>query len=905
MFINQFILSEPELYTQLIGFFDGKYKSKPDKIIEEILHQFTYRNWHRKHFNLADQHFHAHWKNLVNRKEENKGWSLALLNQASRYYFCDDVRRIKILPEKFSEWQSWIANQSGLPVIAYKIRNQLNEDGLDFSHVEFDNEITKYIESCIGYKTIVSPYFPLLEDYIHSEGLNETHMHIMGTTFLEILWMDALINPKKNLEEMRKEYNKDRVRLLYSTQNSLSSPEDYYHLLIVARVLREILILSVLNKNNELIKTKEDYLVDVINKNNLLKSENDFFYEVNYYNEIQQHKKHYKETALHIKIQDRINKSEDRQLDCYYLLYLICMNCYQRLLVQRSDQYGFDQFQKFADDGVREHYEKEFSHRFYQLHGSVNQSTNTLQNNFHNELIAGNLPLSDINLIEARFAPKATTEKNENLLASILKGFVEFSGIPEKSHNLNRLAELALINQRPKLRLIAHFIKMPWKRLNDLTKERNKEQQEIVKDIFHYNNVRDDVLKKAILLFDLMDNNASLKKIITGVDVAANELEAPPEVFSELYRYARYRGIKKFTFHVGEDFVHLVTGVRKIYEAVKYLELNNGDRIGHGTAIGIDPQYWIKNMPDNFYTTRVERLDDLLFIRELCINENLDGFNLYEIERKIKEQAKLFLTKKHIPHNIIFYEDNVNFLEKENIFLNNILDEVDDKSVKAKSYILKIKAMMNEYIDDNFIFNIDDLQSSLQYRDCNPRLFLDFLEKKQLGEFKKLDMIGKVGIVEKEYQMYNNIPTNVLPYLLLRWFSLNSAIEGETLVEVKKSEFTQAQLIKLQQCVQHIIAKKKVIIETLPTSNVRISHYNSIEQHHIFRWLKIKGREIEGDADLDVILGSDDPGIFATDIRNEIYHIFTSLIHNYNYSQHDALDVIRRLNQNSRIFSFQ
>lgn len=905
MFINQFILSEPELYSQLIGFFDGKYKSNPDKIIKDILHKFTYRNWHRKHFNLADQHFHAHWENLVNRKEENEGWSLALLDQASRYYFCDDVRRIKILPEKFSKWQNWIANQSGLPVIAYKIRNQLSEDRLDFFYVEFDNKITKYIENCIGYKTIVSPYSPLLEDYIHNEGLNETHMHIMGTTFLEILWMDALVNPKKNLEEMRKEYTKDRVKLLYATQNSLSSPEDYYHLLIVARVLREILILSALNKDNELIKVKEDYLVDVINKDNLFKGENNFFYEVNYYNEVQQHKKHYKEVALHIKIQEKVNKSKNNRLDCYYLLYLICMNCYQRLLVQRNDQYGFDQFQKFADDGVREHYEKEFSHRFYQLHGSVDQSTNTLQNNFHSELMADNLPLSDIDFIEARFAPKATTEKNENLLISILKGFIEFSGIPERSNNLNRLAELALINQRPKLRLIAHFIKTPWKRLNDLKKERNKEQQEIAKDIFHYNNVRDDVLKKATLLFDLMDNNVTLKKIITGVDVAANELEASPEVFSELYRYARYRGIKKFTFHVGEDFVHLVTGVRKIYEAVKYLELNNGDRIGHGTAIGIDPQYWINNMPDRFYTTRAERLDDLLFIRELYINEKLDGFNLHEIERKIKEQAKLFLTKKHIPNNIIFDKEDKNFLDKEDIFFNDILNKVDNENIKAKSYILKVKSVMNEYIGDDFIFNIDDLQSSLQYRNRNPRLFLDFLEGKKLGKFNQLGMIGKVGVVEKEYKMYNDIPTNVLPYLLLRWFSLNSIIEGETLVEVEKSEFTQAQLIKLQQSVQRIIAKKKVIIETLPTSNVRISHYDSIEQHHIFRWLKIKGREIEGDTDLDIILGSDDPGIFATDIRNEVYHIFTSLIHHYDYSQHDALDVIKRLNQNSRIFSFQ
>ena len=29
-----------------------------------------------------------------------------------------------------------------------------------------------------------------------------------------------------------------------------------------------------------------------------------------------------------------------------------------------------------------------------------------------------------------------------------------------------------------------------------------------------------------------------------------------------------------------------------------------------------------------------------------------------------------------------------------------------------------------------------------------------------------------------------------------------------------------------------------IVLETLPTSNVRISHYNSIKDHHVFRWLR-------------------------------------------------------------------
>ena len=46
------------------------------------------------------------------------------------------------------------------------------------------------------------------------------------------------------------------------------------------------------------------------------------------------------------------------------------------------------------------------------------------------------------------------------------------------------------------------------------------------------------------------------------------------------------------TVHAGEDFSHLLTGLRHVDEAIEVLDLREGDRIGHGLALGIDPARW-------------------------------------------------------------------------------------------------------------------------------------------------------------------------------------------------------------------------------------------------------------------------------------------------------------------------
>ncbi len=96
--------------------------------------------------------------------------------------------------------------------------------------------------------------------------------------------------------------------------------------------------------------------------------------------------------------------------------------------------------------------------------------------------------------------------------------------------------------------------------------------------------------------------------VLRGIDMCTDEQGVPTWVMQPLFRYLReagaiasgwlrnihgveVRGLRT-TAHVGEDFVHLLGGLRRVDEAVHYLSMGEGDRLGHALALGIDPESW-------------------------------------------------------------------------------------------------------------------------------------------------------------------------------------------------------------------------------------------------------------------------------------------------------------------------
>jgi hypothetical protein len=115
-------------------------------------------------------------------------------------------------------------------------------------------------------------------------------------------------------------------------------------------------------------------------------------------------------------------------------------------------------------------------------------------------------------------------------------------------------------------------------------------------------------------------------EVLRGLDICTDELGIPTWVMVPIVAHVRHAGHHASrvlqrragrrvpplgtTVHVGEDFVHLLTGLRRVDEALDYLELREGDRIGHGLALGVDPREWAERI-GRLPLTCEDRLFDL------------------------------------------------------------------------------------------------------------------------------------------------------------------------------------------------------------------------------------------------------------------------------------------------------
>ena len=140
--------------------------------------------------------------------------------------------------------------------------------------------------------------------------------------------------------------------------------------------------------------------------------------------------------------------------------------------------------------------------------------------------------------------------------------------------------------------------------------------------------------------------------------------------------------------------------------------------------------------------------------------------------------------------------------------------------------------------------------------------------------------------------------------LLWEWLSDPDVQQRTNELISKEADFLDVQsYVRLQQALMQQVAKRGVLIETLPSSNVRISQYHHVDEHHSFRWMRIPGHVEEGDPEIMVCLGSDDPGIFAADIETEFYLLYASL-RKKGLSDSEALGRLSLLNERGRIYRF-
>lgn len=701
----------------------------------------------------------------------------------------------------FSEWQTLMSRVSCLPILACHHVFNPGPASQDYN-----------------FRWPLYPYHPAVEDYLTRERLNETHQHLNGSTSAEECWLDALKHPEVTVRDFEKGWAVQEMKQLCAQIDPSLTPVIFRDRLQIACNIREILCRVAQGM------VLPDWIVSLQHPQQLADStilHNDQEYG---FTTVWPTDDKYSQESEFCWLSGLLEKwryGAPEGLERLLWIYLLIQNQYLTLLVQRDDFFGFDQFQKYTMTELREETEKSYLSRFKHAHG------------------AG--VYSQVRYLEGRFAPKSDPDKMQKLIFSVLRGYWEYLkghmtvdwehpqplNITQVLDNLEQVKPDSICAE---LALVPHFIK-------------KKPQKD---EVYPYALLFKDVKNQAAILMEILNHEPRLTRWIRGVDAAANEMHAPPELFGPLFRVLAKSGIAHFTYHVGEDFPHLISGIRSIDDALRFLPLRNGDRLGHCTAIGITPNIWKRSLPSSLSMTKETRLLDLVFIwRELRNHPQL-----------LRYASDAAIEAVRLAHKVFSLEDEISITTLEQVF--------DLRGVLAESEGL-----------------LGELDGPLKP------------ESLWLEEYERARELAKVAGMKRPLKLYRQWLTDD-----------NVRKQRNEYIDVTLEYLPDEALVSLQQAVMAKMADRNIAIECPPTSNTRISQYRDVSEHHIFRWMGLPSEAIKGDVPMSICLGSDDPGIFAADLKSEFYHLFVVLTRKFGLSPAEALRKVAEVNENGRIYRF-
>ncbi|NEH61726.1 hypothetical protein [Rhizobium ruizarguesonis] len=746
--------------------------------------------------------------------------------------------RLSIQGPKFLEWQHLLPSISPLAVITtfLTLEGRGPVRGID---------PREFLYNEIGDTAILSPALPEFERLEEKYGLNEIHMHLNGSTELDILWLDAVCFPKLYHAELNAARRGSGLPdELYDQMEFNLRPYELYRRLRAARRIRHLVAKVAAGETlfqnvtqQQLVEAMTSSLADhdcglvqaiKLSKNPSrvefgdtetppLIDEAAFMYSaMQSWSGGPKHTRNLVNLGL-------------------YFNFLV-LNQITRIAVQQTDEVGFDQFQKYTLVGSRDKLERSYSERFRQLNRKP--------------------PYASLAHLEGRFAPKKTMNDVMALLDRIVKGYLEFRGCSErvKWNSVSRLPPCisgpcsGVICKTPKrgrsdaeFALVAHFIKRTSKQ-----KGRHRQARD--------SQARSEALLQARLLRYIINKSPAARQLIRGIDAAANELHAPPEAFAPAFRLLRRGSVDHATYHVGEDFLHLVSGIRATVEAVRFLSLGVGDRVGHATALGISPQLWLDRTGERIIVPRSQWLDNLVFAGYLLVGHPEHAALVQRIQRDVSTLSAAMYGR----------EQNIAVLDQE--WRLRHLDILT---------VLRLERETGAGQDSHLVA---DAAKDLAQTVADEALRAE------------LDLIRRAAIEEPAaYQLFrkrhSNADFNCKP------------------IEIDTAYFPESALSALQEMALQEVNRAGVAIETLPTSNIRISLYQNHTEHHVFRWLGVAEGSVLSKP--IICVGSDDTGIFATNIHNEYALLIQVLTTKYGKTVSEATELIWKLNESSAARRFR
>lgn len=471
-------------------------------------------------------------------------------------------------------------------------------------------------------------------------------------------------------------------------------------------------------------------------------------------------------------------------LGIMFYFYLVVKEQVKDLIIQHNKVKGFANFKKFdrnKDIFVEHSRNQVLQHLIPKV---------ALQSYWQDE---------NIDYFEYRIAPKVT--------ASAMRA------------KLNGLSKM-MADDKP-ARCVFHFIKRP---------DQERCYKDEVENRYYCRNFHArkeySIQSKALeLLVKRFDDR------IVGIDAANSEFGCRPEVFAEVYRRLQHlkrdtsmEMVKKIkwqdlgiTYHVGEDYYDIVDGLRAIEEAILFLNLADGARLGHAVALGIGAREYYKERKNTIIIPKQDLLDNCVWL--------LAKMDEYAIQDSTGVRNKLLLEMQRLLNEI--YTNFV--MEDYRVYYQAWLLRGDEPSMYMNAS-LKTKAP-EDLLEEPYYLNHFD---------------------------KRIDVARAQSYARVLYRQYH--------------YDSGAKHRGHKPEEWRLPEGLIDVIDRIQVQMRNDVAKRKIAIEVNPTSNLRICNIDTYDTHPVvkFRNYGLSVMDEYNDCpQISVSINTDDKGIFATSLEKE------------------------------------
>lgn len=506
--------------------------------------------------------------------------------------------------------------------------------------------------------------------------------------------------------------------------------------------------------------------------------------------------------------------------------YLLIKSRFREELIQINKRVGFSNFLKYQDR--KEWFvPKESLYEDALIHMAITDSLN----------------FQNIKSFETRITPKNTASEIHSSISKIKKIVTKKLNNSNSDIFVKSIVKENTTNKNAKYFHVLHFIKE--KDTIQSNYENSTELEKLI-TIPRHHQLRKKLKVQARAIMEYRDSFLPDSAIVKGIDAASSEFDARPEVFAVAYRYlknhkilGRYNHLKSeikeprlfATFHAGEDYYDIIDGLRTIDEAIQFLNLSQGDRIGHGIVLGIDAKEYYDFKGKKILLPKEILLDNIVWLLSKARK-----FGITNFDSELNKLEKLY--------NGLFRE----------IYSDHFLLPEDKKR--------------------HFPYSV--FYDSWKLRGDDPELYLEdyCINPANKNINQELTYWGRCKINHR-YPTSNNIRKSHDVRFLYNQYHYNVDIKkyGK---KIKEFFITDSYIKLVREIQTNYMATIKSLnlgIECNPTSNYLISTFDKYSKHPIINFynlgLETDPEKIKNCPQLFVSINTDDQGIFGTSLENE------------------------------------